>query len=62
MSSKIQVDQDLCIGCGACVNLCPEVFELDDNGKSKVLNDRCENYDSQMIVDSCPVGAIKIEE
>ncbi|MCK5491272.1 MAG: ferredoxin [Candidatus Pacebacteria bacterium] len=63
MSNKIQVDQELCIGCGACVNLCIEVFELDDNGKSQVINDKCEGCDSQMVIDSCPVGAIKeVEE
>jgi Pyruvate/2-oxoacid:ferredoxin oxidoreductase delta subunit len=25
------VDQDTCTGCGACVDLCPEVFELKDD-------------------------------
>jgi len=62
MEKKIVVDQDLCIGCGACVNLCPEVFELDDNAKSQVINNKCENCDSQMVIDSCPVGAIKETE
>ncbi len=65
MSNKIQVDQDLCIGCGACVNLCPDIFELDDSGKSQVITDaNCDscNCDCGMIVDSCPVGAIKVSE
>jgi len=62
MAKKIIVDQELCIGCGACVNLCPDVFELDDNGISKVISDECENCDCEMVINSCPVGAIKIEE
>ncbi len=32
---KFKVDQELCIGCGACEGVCPEVFELDDD-KSKL--------------------------
>ena len=63
MSKKIQIDQELCIGCGACVNLCPDVFELQDDGKSKVIKeDGCNNCDCEMVVNSCPVGCIKIIE
>jgi len=62
MSNKIQVDQELCIGCGACVNLCPDIFELDDNGKSQVIGDECKDCTIGMIIDSCPVGAIKEAE
>ena len=32
---KIKVDKQKCLGCGLCINLCPEVFELKD-GKSQV--------------------------
>ncbi len=63
MTKKIEVDQELCIGCGACVNLCPEVFELQDDGKSRVIKkEECKDCDCEMIVNSCPVGAIRIEE
>jgi ferredoxin len=27
-SMKAIVDKDLCIGCGLCVDVCPEVFEM----------------------------------
>jgi len=27
---KAKVDPDLCIGCELCVNLCPEVFRMED--------------------------------
>ncbi|MDF1498563.1 MAG: ferredoxin [Patescibacteria group bacterium] len=63
MAKKIQIDQELCIGCGACVNLCPDTFELQDDGKSKVINeDGCKNCDCEVAVNSCPVGCIKIIE
>ena len=32
---KIKVDKQKCLGCGVCINLCSEVFELKD-GKSKI--------------------------
>ena len=27
------VDRKTCTGCGLCSQTCPEVFEIDDNGK-----------------------------
>ena len=61
MAKKIIVDQELCIGCGACANLCPEVFQLQEDGKSKVLiEDGCGKCDCELAINSCPVGAIKV--
>ena len=31
MSEKVKIDQDECIGCEACVELCPSVFSFDDD-------------------------------
>lgn len=63
MTKNIQVDQELCIGCGACVNLCPEIFELQDDGKSRVITkNECKKCDCEIAINSCPVGAIKVEE
>jgi len=63
MAKKIIVDQELCISCGVCANLCPDVFEIQDDGKAKVVNkDNCENCDCEDTINNCPVGAIKIEE
>ena len=56
------VDQELCIGCGACVDLCPEVFEL-QNEKSIVIGpDKCDTCDCAEAVTSCPVDAIELVE
>ncbi len=63
MTEKIIVDQELCIGCGACVNLCPEIFELTNDGKSKVIIEKvCGKCDYEAAMNSCPVGAIKVAE
>ena len=29
---KARVDQDTCIGCGVCPSICPEVFDMKDDG------------------------------
>jgi ferredoxin len=34
---KVTVDEDRCRGHGICCNLCPEVFDLSDDGYSVVL-------------------------
>ena len=59
------VDQNACIGCGACEALCPKVFKLNDGGKSEVLP--LNNYDELKdcvndAVRGCPVNAISIQE
>lgn len=56
------VDQSTCIGCGICAQLCPNVFEMQDDGKSKATNPTADNDCAKSAADSCPVNAIKIEE
>ncbi|HAT73475.1 MAG: hypothetical protein US30_C0001G0107 [Candidatus Moranbacteria bacterium GW2011_GWF2_36_839] len=61
---KAKVNEDLCIGCGTCETLCPNVFKLEDEGKgmkSKVIADDCGDCDCQEVIDSCPVSAISME-
>lgn len=48
-----------CIGCSACTAISGNVFELDDDGLSRVK--KCESYEWQDVDDSiaaCPVNAI----
>ncbi|OYT35468.1 MAG: ferredoxin [Candidatus Aenigmarchaeota archaeon ex4484_52] len=60
---KIAHDKDLCIGCGACVSMCPDNWEIDDEGKAKIINDEVENIGcNKDAKDSCPVDCIKIKE
>lgn len=57
---KAKVNEELCIGCGTCESLCPNVFKL-ENGKSKVIADDCVDCDCQEVIGSCPVSAISME-
>lgn len=62
---KVAVDRDACIGDGICASLCPDVFELDDEGKSKVIKEEIGDdlYDCvKEAVDSCPVSCITLTE
>lgn len=54
------VDLDLCIGCGSCVEVCPEVFELRDD-KAWVISDKCGSCDCTEAANVCPSEAITIE-
>ena len=55
----IKVDQDKCIGCGLCSGICPDVFIMNADGKSEVLeqgNEAC----AKGAAESCPVNAITL--
>ncbi|NOZ81914.1 MAG: ferredoxin [Candidatus Micrarchaeota archaeon] len=53
----VSVDQEACIGCGSCVAICPDVFELGDDGKARVKSqDEPECVDEA--IEACPVSAI----
>ncbi len=57
------VDGEICIGCGMCESICPGVFRVGDDMKSRVENPgACETCDCQEAVDSCPVSAISWEQ
>lgn len=62
---KPTVDRDLCIGCGNCESVCPEVFLLADDGIAMVLVENVgeEYYEcTRDAQDGCPVSAISIQE
>ncbi len=61
---KVKIDKQKCLGCGVCISLCPEVFELKD-GKSKIKEevDLEKHKDCiKQAAENCPVGAIEITE
>lgn len=62
---KPKIDQDLCIGDGICEEVCPEVFELRDDGLAYVINEEPDDsLDAtvQEAIESCPTEAIIDEE
>ena len=56
---KIKVNEEQCIGCGACVAIDSEHFDFNDNGLSSVIsNENLESANLQSAIESCPTGAI----
>jgi ferredoxin len=58
------VDKDTCIGCGLCPGICPEIFEMDDDGKAKASDEEISDKvvdDAKDAEAQCPVNAIKVE-
>ncbi|WP_324736641.1 ferredoxin [Thermococcus sp. SY098] len=62
---KVWVDRDVCIGDAICASLCPDVFEMDDEGKSfakvEIIGEDlidCVNEAAE----ACPVSCIHVEQ
>lgn len=56
----VTVDQDICTGCGECVQACPGGVLAMEKGKSQVGGDDCMGCQSCVLI--CPIGAVKVEE
>ena len=61
---KANVDKDTCIGCELCTQICPDVFSMDDDGKSVAISGDIPKEledDAVEARDACPVSAIDID-
>ncbi|HBB64554.1 hypothetical protein A3K02_00765 [candidate division WS6 bacterium RIFOXYD1_FULL_33_8] len=66
---KVSIDPTKCIACGSCVAVCPEVFEMKEDGtvdvksewKDKAIPEELESK-VQEAHDMCPATAIVIEQ
>lgn len=60
---KVKVNQDLCIGCGACTGIAADIFTFNDDGKAEATG--VVTADNEASVDEavagCPVQAIEAE-
>ncbi len=55
--ANITIDEALCTGCGLCVSMCPEGFDIGDDNLAHVKDCEC---DMNEVASSCPVEAIKV--
>ena len=60
---KPRVQRDVCVGSAICVQIAPEVFELGDDGKSRVVDALAADEETLREAErNCPVQAIVLEE
>lgn len=64
MGRKILIDEEECIGCGTCEEICPEVFKLNEKtDKVEVINQEGAPEDKiEEAIEACPVECIHWEE
>jgi len=67
---KVSIDKTKCIMCGSCVAICPEVFEMKDDGSVDVkdefkgvdIQDSALGEKVKQAELACPATAIVTEE
>ena len=62
---KVSVDFDVCASTGACMQVCPEVFEVRSDGYLYVLQEAPDADLRDKVVEAsemCPTGAITVED
>lgn len=61
---RAKVDPDVCIGCGLCVDTCPEVYRMEQDKAVVyvIIVPEPQEELARKAADECPVEAIKIEE
>ena len=62
---KVRVDKEICAGFGVCLGLCPEVFELHDDGYATVLVGEVPPELEDMVRKAavqCPSNAITVSD
>ena len=62
---KVRVDPEICAGFRVCLGLCPEVFELHDDGYATVLLSEVPPELEDMVRKAairCPSNAISVSD
>lgn len=62
---KVRIEHDLCTGDAICEEICPEVFEVREDGLAYVIVDEVPQdleEDVEEAIEQCPSEAIIIEE
>lgn len=64
MSKRVTIDQDECIGCGTCEELCPDVFQMNDETDlaEVILAEGGPEGQIEEAIESCPVECIHWQE
>lgn len=60
----LKINKDLCTGCGNCESICPEVFEVQEDGTSHIIAGDLSGLEGciEAAEENCPDDAIIYEE
>lgn len=61
---KAIIDRENCISCGLCASICPEVYQMAEDGLAHVHADpvpESAEAAAKEAADSCPVSVITVE-
>ncbi len=60
---RVEVDQDMCVGSGLCVEVAKGAFKLNDEDKAEVDDPTAVSVEElREAQEQCPVAAILVEE
>lgn len=63
MSHKVSVDRDRCRGFACCARIGPKVFQLDEEGKSRVVDPESASGRTLLLAaQECPTSAIIVTD
>ena len=60
---KAMLEKEGCIGCGLCATICPEVFQMEDDGKAGIIDEEVPDAAiaaAKEAEENCPVSVISI--
>jgi ferredoxin len=52
---KIKINQERCVGCGRCAEMCPTIFKLNEEGKATVIDAKIEECEKEPTGEECAV-------
>ena len=61
---KVSINKEDCVGCGLCVDDCPDVFEMQEDVAAVKVEEVPENLVNAVkeAAENCPVDAIIVSE
>ena len=64
MDMKVSINKEDCVGCGLCVDDCPDVFEMQEDVAAVKVEEVPENLVNAVkeAAENCPVDAIIVSE